>query len=110
LIREAHKVFAHNRLADMALVNEVFANTNVEEIKGIFGFLHALYVLLDQLFINGRPPNVRPYVFKLPPNQAGPCRLAPGESTYREGQAMLNLLLSAPERDINATSEQIQQQ
>jgi hypothetical protein len=75
----------------MALVGESFAKTDVDEMKDIFGFLHALHSALDQLFLNGRQPNVTPYAFKLPP-EAPLGRMAPGERAYREGQTMLNLL------------------
>jgi hypothetical protein len=95
-----NRVFAHNGVADRAQVNKLFAKTNINEMKDIFGFLHALHVALDQLFLNGRKPDVRPYAFRLPPHQPRPGQMAPGERVYREAQTVLSLL-PAPER-INA--------
>jgi hypothetical protein len=88
-----NKVFAHNDVLDAAHVNKLFTKTNINEMKGIFGFLHALYGALDQLFLNGRKPEVQPYVFKLPPHEARPGRMAPGERVYREAQTVLSQLL-----------------
>ena len=98
-----NKVFAHNAVPDVAQVNKLFAKTNVNEMKGIFGFLHALYGALDQVFLNGGKPEMQPYVFRLPPHEARPGRMAPGERVYREAQTALNQLLPTPERDTDAT-------
>ena len=95
-------MFAHNAVPDVAQVSKLFAKTNVNEMKGIFGFLHALHGALDQLLLNSRSPDVQPYVFRLPPHEARPGRMAPGR-VYREAQTVLSQLLPMPERDTNAT-------
>jgi AbiU2 len=91
-----NKVFAHNDVPDVAEVNKLFAKTNVNEMKSVFGFLHSLYGALDQLFLNGGKPDVRPYVFRLPPHEARPGRMAPGERVYREAQTALSQLRPIP--------------
>jgi AbiU2 len=91
-----NKVFAHNNVPDVAQVNKLFAKTNINEMKGIFGFLHALYGALDLLFLNGSRPEVRPYVFRLPPQEPRPGRIAPGERVYREAQTTLTQLRPIP--------------
>jgi hypothetical protein len=98
-----NKVFAHNAVPDVADVSKLFAKTNVNEMKGIFGFLHALQGALDQLFLNGRRPDVQPYVFRLPPHEPRPGRMAPGERVYREAQTALSQLAADAERDTDAT-------
>jgi hypothetical protein len=52
-----HKVFAHKATADMTEINGMFAKTNIEEMKALFGFLHALHEALWELFNNGRKPD-----------------------------------------------------
>jgi hypothetical protein len=87
------KVFAHNALPDVEQVHDLLVKTNVDEMKDIFGFLHALYVALDGLLLNGHKPDVKPYKFRLPPDGSSPGRMAPGERVYREGHAMLKQML-----------------
>jgi hypothetical protein len=90
-----HKVFAHKATADMTEINGMFAKTNIEEMKALFGFLHALYEALWELFNNGRKPSVKPYQFVLstdPIPRHKPLG-APGERVFREGHAVLNLML-----------------
>src|SRR5262249_51272871 len=53
------KIFAHNEIADIERTNEMFAKTNIEEMKGIFAFLHALHEALWQLLYNGRELTLR---------------------------------------------------
>jgi hypothetical protein len=90
-----HKVFAHKATADMTEINGMFAKTNIEEMKALFGFLHALHEALWELFNNGRKPDLKPYEFVLSPD---PLPLhkplgAPGERVFREGHAVLGLMM-----------------
>jgi hypothetical protein len=91
-----HKVFAHKATDDVAEIDAMFAKTNIEEMKGVFGFLHALHDALWEQFHNGRKPSVTPYKFTVPPDQSvGENSLSPGERIFREGQATLLSMLSS---------------
>lgn len=93
-----HKVFAHKATDDVAEIDAMFAKTNIEEMKGVFGFLHALHDALWEQFHNGRKPNVTPYKFTVPPDPSvRENSLSPGERIFREGQvALLSMLSRAP--------------
>jgi len=56
----------------MTEINEMFAKTNIEEMKALFGFLHALHEALWEAFNNGRKPDVKPYKY---------CRVIPFRGT-----------------------------
>jgi hypothetical protein len=89
--------FAHHGLPDLAQREELFAKTNIEEMKDLFGFLYALHDALWEAFQNGFAPVVKTYKFVLPPIPATPGRrLAPGERVFREGAEMLKMLATAP--------------
>lgn len=89
--------FAHHGLPDLAERGELFAKTNIEEMKDLFGFLHALHSALWEAFQNGFAPIVKTYKFVLPPTPAtAGRRLAPGERVFREGVKMMNMLAAAP--------------
>jgi hypothetical protein len=89
-----HKVFAHKATADMTEINRMFANTNIEEMKALFGFLHALYEGLWALFHNGRKLDLEPYKFLLSTDPVPPHKsVAPGERIYSEGHAVLRLMM-----------------
>jgi hypothetical protein len=97
-----HKVFAHRALSTISEVNELLANTSIDEMKELFSFLSALYSCLWELFENGREPIPTPREFALPPDP--PRRHAAmlsGETIYREGQAVLWSML--PRRKIGVT-------
>jgi hypothetical protein len=90
-----HKVFAHKSTNDAAVVGAMFAKTNIEEMKGVFGFLHALHHALWEQFHNGYKPSVTPYKFTIPPDAAvRENSLSPGERIFREGQTALLSMLS----------------
>ncbi|VIO69480.1 hypothetical protein [Bradyrhizobium ivorense] len=57
------------------------ANTNVDEVRELLGFLHALYQSLSQLHINGITPNITPVKFDFPPSPGGGKG---GERIFRE--------------------------
>jgi len=90
-----HKVFAHKATADMTEINGMFAKTNIEEMKALFGFLHALHEALWELFNNGRKPDLKPYEFVLSPDPVPRHKPlgAPGERVFREGHAVLGLMM-----------------
>ena len=84
--RAVRDQFAHHGLPDLGQREELFAKTNIEEMKDLFGFLHALHDALWEAFQNGFAPVVNTYKFMLPPTPAVPSRRhAPGEQVFREG-------------------------
>ena len=83
------KVFAHNEIFDLDLANQLLANTSVAEMKAAFGFLHALYETLWQLFHNGRKLGLNARAFVLPPGSMAGAQMLPGEKVFREGQRVL---------------------
>jgi hypothetical protein len=93
-----HKLFAHKATDDMTEINGMFAKTNIEEMKALFGFLHAVHVALWEAFNNGRKPEVKPYKFVLsrdPVPRHKPLG-APGERIFREGHAVLGMMMPDP--------------
>jgi len=90
-----HGVFAHKGL-DRAAVNDLMEKTNVDEMKEMFGFLHALHLSLQELYLNGRKPDLTPATFVLPPT-ARPIgdSMKAGERVYRDGYDVLFGMLSA---------------
>jgi hypothetical protein len=73
--------------------------TNIEEMKRMFGFFHALHEGLAELYLNGRNPLPLPnVVFMLPPNPRPQRQCHPGEKAYREAQAALLSLLPEESR------------
>jgi hypothetical protein len=95
--RAVRDQFAHHGLPDLGQREEVFARTNVEEMKDLFGFLYALHDALWEAFQNGFAPVVKTYKFVLPPSPAiHGRRLAPGERVFRDGHTMLKMLATAP--------------
>jgi hypothetical protein len=95
--RAVRDQFAHHGLPDLAQREELFAKTNIEEMKDLFGFLYALHDALWEAFQNGFAPAVKTYKFILPPAPViHGRRLAPGERVFHEGAAMLRMLAVAP--------------
>lgn len=95
-----HKVFAHKATADIAEVSSMFAKTNIEEMKSLFGFLHSVHEGLWEAFHNGRRPDVKPFQFTLPSEPPPRYKsLAPGERTFREGYAVLRSMLPKATED-----------
>jgi len=68
--RDPDKIFAHKSI-DRAAADALMANTNVDEVKELLGFLHALYQSLSQLHMNGIKPDITPVKFDLPPAPGG---------------------------------------
>lgn len=60
-----HKVFAHRGVATSAEVSELFAKTNLRELRQLLVFLGRLYEALWQLYQNGHKPLLRPARFSV---------------------------------------------
>jgi AbiU2 len=80
-----HKIFAHKGASSVE-AEALMAKTNVDEIKQLLGFLHALHNSLDQLYRNGLVPDLTPATFDLPPT---PSRSKSAEILYRESGNVL---------------------
>jgi hypothetical protein len=80
-----HKIFAH-RGANSLEAEALMAKTNVDEMKEMLGFLHALHQSLQQLHANGLVPNLTPATFEVPPTPGGSKG---GEILYREAGNVL---------------------
>lgn len=89
-----HMVFAHKRKQE--IVAAVLAKTNINEVKELLGFLAGLYSALDQLFLNGRKPDISVKTFTLPPKQGSTW--LPGERVFSEGHEVLRMI-SPPDPD-----------
>lgn len=84
---------AHNKGVRQDL-DALLAKTDIEEMKRMFAFLHALHETLRELHLNGRPPLPLPEVkFVLPPDPIPQRQYHPGEKAYREAQAALLSML-----------------
>jgi hypothetical protein len=68
------------------------AKTNIDEVKEMLGFLHALYVSLFQVYLNGIPPDITPVTFDLPPALGGSSA---AERMYRESADLLYGMLDS---------------
>jgi hypothetical protein len=55
-----HKVFAHRGVFTREEVNDLFANTNLQELRQLLIFLRRLHETLWQLYFNGHKPLLRP--------------------------------------------------
>jgi hypothetical protein len=53
-----HNIFAHRLVTDREEITELFAETNRMEIGQILDFLHDLIDAIEQLFVNGRKPEL----------------------------------------------------
>jgi hypothetical protein len=60
-----HKVFAHRGVTTPAQVTELFAKTNLRELRQLLVFLGRLYEALWQLYFNGHKPTLRPARFSV---------------------------------------------
>ena len=55
-----HEVFAHRVVTTPTQVGELFAKTNLPELRQLLVFLGRLYETLWQLYFNGHKPTLRP--------------------------------------------------
>ena len=60
-----HMVIAHRAVTTRAEVSELFANTNLRELRQLLVFLGRLYEALWQLYFNGHKPMLRPARFSV---------------------------------------------
>jgi hypothetical protein len=60
-----HKVFAHRVATSAMQVDELFAQTNLLELRKLLVFLGRLYDALWELYFNGRKPTLRPARFSV---------------------------------------------
>ncbi len=79
------KVFAHNEIFDLVEANQLLANTRVDEMKALFGFLHALHEAMWQLFHNGRKPVLSPSALTV--------EMWAGGKIFREGERVLGYVV-----------------
>lgn len=78
-----HLVMAH-RGVPRSQVDALFAETKIDEMKEMLGFLHALYEGLWGLHVNGRKPDLTPTVFRLLPREKYGGSDNAGERIYRD--------------------------
>jgi hypothetical protein len=83
-----HMVFAHKRKQKIA--QAALAKTKIDEVKELLGLLASLYRALDQLFLNGRKPDISIETFTLPPKQGSAW--SPSERVFFEGHAVLRMV------------------
>lgn len=60
-----HKVFAHRGITTKAEVTDLFAKTDLRELRQLLVFLGRLYEALWQLYYNGHKPVLRPAKFSV---------------------------------------------
>jgi hypothetical protein len=94
-----HGVFAHKGL-NQADTHLLMAQTNIDEMKAMFGFLHSLHTTLWELYNNGRRPDLAPVTFVTEPMHRYPSgSLKAGERIYLNGRDVLFDMLSVEEAD-----------
>lgn len=49
-------IFAHKALIDASEIKALYDKTRIDELAGLFAFLHRVYDVLFQLYHNGEPP------------------------------------------------------
>jgi hypothetical protein len=86
------KIFAHKQFSDPTDTQSLFENTNIEEMKRLFAFLHALHNALWELLFNGRRPELRIEQFDL--TSGSPSRgNKPGEIVTEQARAFFSVAL-----------------
>jgi hypothetical protein len=55
-----NKIYAHKELSDHAAMNALLAKATINELKAIFGFLHALHEALWELITDGVQSSICP--------------------------------------------------
>jgi AbiU2 len=91
--RHVRDHLAHNKRG-VSDLDELLGRTNIEEMKRMFGFLHALHEGLVELYLNGRNPLPLPdIIFVLPPNPKPQRQYHPGEKAFRQAQDALLMML-----------------
>jgi hypothetical protein len=91
------KMFAHKELSDSDEMNALLAKATIDELKSLFGFLHALHQALWELLVNGRRPILCLPDFALPTRPRTPGRSdAPAETVARDVAAFFDRLMAPP--------------
>lgn len=86
-----HKIFAHKSLTRED-ADKLMAETSIDEVKKLLGFLQSLYTSLWQLQNNGIAPDITPATFDLT-RVAGESKA--GERMYRESADLLYGMLNS---------------
>jgi hypothetical protein len=87
------KIYAHKELSDHDAMNALLGKATINELKSIFGFLHALHEALWELRYNGRRPILDLPDFELPPSAAS--NRTPGEIVAREAAEFFAAFMAA---------------
>jgi hypothetical protein len=91
------KIFAHKELSDRDEMNALLARATIDELKSLFGFLHALHEALWELLVNGRRPILCLPDFQLPTRPRTPSHgHAPGETVARDVATFFDVLMVPP--------------
>ncbi|QDM18843.1 AbiU2 domain-containing protein [Tardiphaga sp. vice278] len=90
-----HLVMAHRGIP-RSQVEALFADTKIDEMKDMLGFLHALYGALWELHVNGRKPDLTPTAFRLLPRQGYGGSDNAGERMYRDAVNLQYSMLDVP--------------
>jgi hypothetical protein len=99
------KIFAHKELSDQTDTRPLFENTNIEEMKRLFAFLHALHTALWELLHNGRRPELREIEqFDLTPAVSGRSD-KPAEIVTEEAEAFFSALKRQPASTVRANGQ-----
>lgn len=91
-----HLVFAHRGIP-RSQIDALMSQTRVDEMKEMLGFLHALFLSLDELYRNGRKPDLAPRLFVLPPTPNWTGSMTAGERVFRESMEMQFDMLTVPD-------------
>ena len=91
-----HKVFAHKMTISQSQVQELFANAKIRELQQLLIFLRRLHLALQELYLNGAKPILRPARFSSAQMRVAPSPYIRGatlqERIVRETEAVLKSL------------------
>lgn len=91
-----NKIYAHKELSDHDAMNALLARATIDDLKMIFGFLHALHEALWELLHNGRRPILCLPDFELPPTPTTPAsNRTPGERVARQATEFFDAFMAA---------------
>jgi hypothetical protein len=77
-----NQLYAHKQAADPTAVAALVKNTSIREMQRLFVFLLQLHQALQELFVNGRKPILRPFRYSAQRIGQRPSRAIPGESVH----------------------------
>jgi hypothetical protein len=98
-----NQLYAHKQTADPTAVAALVANTSIREMQRLFVFLLQLHQALQELFVNGRKPILRPFRYSAQRIGKRPSIAIPGESvheriTMQAERALRSLVAQQPGR------------